>query len=120
MTTRSGRQYSNPSTVATVTLTNPAPSNQSKSSQMVSLREFQLFDFSNIQGGYMTYPRMQILGYLSFLRKRVPGNSHWTQFCDSFDFHLAGQDHPDVFMRLFASSLVGDAKVWIDGVLKEA
>jgi hypothetical protein len=31
---------------------------------------------------------------------------------------LAGQEHLDVFMRLFASSLVGDAKVWIDAFPK--
>jgi len=27
---------------------------------------------------------------------------------------LDGQDHPDTFMKLFAISLTGDAKIWID------
>ena len=50
----------------------------------------------------------------SFSGKETSGNSHWTQFCDSFDFHLDGQGHLDVFMKLFASSLAEEAKKWID------
>jgi hypothetical protein len=42
-------------------------------------------------------------------------NSHWTQF---FEFHQAGQEHPDVFMRIFASSLIEEAKNWIDSYPK--
>jgi hypothetical protein len=56
---------------------------------------------------------MHTPGYLSFRGKGTPGNSHWTQFCDSFVFHLDGQDHPDVFMKLFTTSLVEEAKGWI-------
>jgi hypothetical protein len=54
-----------------------------------------------------------------FSGKGVPScNSHWTQFCDSFKFHQVGQEHHDVFMRLFASSLIGQAKTWIDSYPK--
>jgi hypothetical protein len=41
-----------------------------------------------------------------FSGEEAPGNSHWAQFCDGFDFHLDGQHHLDVFMKLFASSLI--------------
>jgi hypothetical protein len=116
MTTRSGRQYSNPSTVATVTLTNPTPPlNPHKWSHPET---FSCFDLSNIQGGLHDLPKDASSWLPLFSGKAVPGNSHWAQFCDSFEFHLAGQEHPDVFMRLFASSLVEDAKVWIDACPK--
>jgi hypothetical protein len=42
------------------------------------------------------------------------GNSHWTKFCEGFDFHQYGQEHPDAFMRPFVSSLTGSARIWID------
>jgi hypothetical protein len=79
---------------------------------------FNCFDFSNIQGGLHDLPKDANSWLPFFSGKGTPGNSHWTHFCDSVDFHLAGQDHPNVFMRLFASSLIGDAKVWIDGCPK--
>jgi hypothetical protein len=53
-----------------------------------------------------------------FSGRGLSGNSHWAQFCDSFDFHQTNQEHPDVFMRLFAISLVGDAKTWINAYSK--
>jgi hypothetical protein len=116
MTTRSGRQYSNPSTVATVSLTSSSPPiNPHKWSH---LEIFSCFNLSNIQGGLHDLPKDGSSWLPLFSGKDIPGNSHWTHFCDSFDFHLAGQEHPDVFMRLFASSLVEDAKVWIDGYPK--
>jgi ribonuclease HI len=118
MTTRSGRQYSNPSTVATVTLTSSAPPINLDPHKWSYSESFNCFDFSNIQGGLHDLPEDANSWLPLFSGKGIPGNSHWTQFCDSFDFHLDGQEHPDVFMRLFASSLVGDAKVWIHGCPK--
>jgi hypothetical protein len=116
MTTRSGRQYSNPSTVATVSLTSSAPPiNPHKWSHPES---FSYFDLSNIQGGLHDLPKDANSWLPLFSGKSVPGNTHWAQFCDKFEFHLAGQEHHDVFMKLFASSLVEDAKVWIDGCPK--
>jgi hypothetical protein len=46
------------------------------------------------------------------------GNSHWTDFCDAFQFHQSGQEHPDVFLRLFVSSLTGSARKWINRLPK--
>jgi hypothetical protein len=46
------------------------------------------------------------------------GNSHWTDFCDAFHFHQSGQDHPDVFLRLFVSSLTGSSRRWINKLPK--
>jgi hypothetical protein len=46
------------------------------------------------------------------------GNSHWTDFCDAFQFHQSGQEHPDVFLRLFVSSLTGSARRWINKLPK--
>ena len=113
MTTRSGRQYSNPSTVATVTLTSSEPPINLNPHKWSYSESFSYFDLSNIQGGLHDLPKDANSWLPFFSGKAIPGNSHWTQFCDSFDFHLAGQEHPDVFMRLFARFLVGDVNVWI-------
>jgi hypothetical protein len=118
MTTHSGRQYSNLSIVATVTMTSSAPPVNLNPHKWSYSESFSCFDLSNIQGGLYDLPKDANSWLPFFSGKGIPGNSHWTQFCDNFDFHLAGQDHPDVFMRLFASSLVEDAKVWIDRCIK--
>jgi hypothetical protein len=102
--------------MATVTLTNSTPPlNPQKWSHQETLI---YFDLSNIQGGLHDLPKDVSSWLPLFSRKAVPGNSHWAQFCDSFEFHLAGQEHPDVFMRLFESSCVEDAQVWIDACPK--
>jgi hypothetical protein len=113
MMTRSGRQYSNPSIVVIVTPMNPTPLvNSHKWSHPGT---FGCFDLSNIQGGLHDFPKDANSWLPLFSGKGVlSGNSHWTQFCDSFEFHQAGQEHPDVFMRIFASSLIEDSKTWID------
>jgi hypothetical protein len=46
------------------------------------------------------------------------GNSHWTKFCEAFQFHQSRQEHPDVFTRLFVSSLTGSARKWINKLPK--
>jgi hypothetical protein len=89
MTTHSRRQYLPPSTVVTVTLTNPIPSvNSHKWSHPGT---FGCFDLTNIQGGLHDFPK-DVKSWLPvFLGKGVHScNSHWTQFCDSFKFHQAG------------------------------
>jgi hypothetical protein len=117
MTTRSGRQYLPLSTVVSVTPTNPVTS---VSSHKWSHQEtFGCFDLANIQGGLHDLPKGVKSWLPSFSGKGVPsGNSHWTQFCESFEFHQTGQEHPDLFMRLFASSLTEDATTWIKSLPK--
>jgi hypothetical protein len=114
MTTRSGKLYSNPATMATTTITNPIPPVNPNPHKWSHPESYNCFDFSNIQGGVHDLPTNANSWLPFFSGKETSGNSHWTQFCDSFDFHLDGQDHPDVFMKLFASSLIGKAKGWID------
>ena len=46
------------------------------------------------------------------------GDSHWTDFCDAFQFHQSGQEHPDELLRLFVSSLIGSARRWINKLPK--
>jgi hypothetical protein len=67
----------------------------------------------------MIYLRRLSPGYLSSQGEDGSyGNSHWTNFCDAFDFHQSGQEHPDVFLRLFVSSLTGSARRWINKLPK--
>jgi hypothetical protein len=116
MMTCSGRQYSNPSIVATVTLTNPTPPLDPH--KWSHPEAFVYFDLSNIQGRLHDLPKNANSCLPLSSGRGVFGNSHWAQFCDSFDFHQTSQEHPDVFMRLFASSLIEDAKIWIDAYPK--
>jgi hypothetical protein len=106
------RQYSNPSTVATFTLTNPTPPLDPH--KWSHPEAFGCFNLSNIQGGLHDLPKDVSSWLPLFSGRGVPSNSHWAQFCDSFYFHQTGKGHPDVFMRLFASSLIEDSKIWID------
>jgi hypothetical protein len=46
------------------------------------------------------------------------GKSHWTNFCDAFQFHQSEQEHLDVFLRLFVSLLTGSARRWINKLPK--
>jgi hypothetical protein len=99
--------------VVSVTPTNPVTS---VSSPKWSHKElFGSLDLANTQGGLHDLPKGVDSWIPTFSGKGgSSGNSHWTQFCESFHFHQSEQEHPDVFMRLFASSLTGDAKTWID------
>jgi hypothetical protein len=116
MTTRSGRQHSNSSTMATVTLSNPTPPpNPRKCSQSET---FGCFDLSNTQGGLHDLPKDANSWLPLFSGKGLFDNSHWAQFCDTFEFHQTSHEHPDVFMRLFAISLIRDAKIWINACPK--
>ena len=90
MTTRSGKLYSNPVTVATTTLTNPAPPINPNPHKWSHSKSFNYFDFNNIQGGMHDLPEDANSWLPLFLGKSVPGNTHWAQLYDNFEFHLAG------------------------------
>jgi hypothetical protein len=118
MTTRSGRQYIPPSTtVVSVTPTNPVTP---VSSPKWSHKElFGSLDLVNTQGGLHDLPNKVDSWMPRFsTEKGSCGNSHWTNFCEGFQFHQSGQEHPDVFTRLFASSLTESAKDWINSLTK--
>jgi hypothetical protein len=110
MTTRSGHQYIPLSTtVVSVTPTNPVTSTSSPKWSHKEL--FGSFDLANTQGGLHDLPKKADSWIPRFSgEKGSYGNSHWTKFCEGFQFHQSGQEHPDVFMRLFASSLTGSAR----------
>jgi hypothetical protein len=76
---------------------------------------------ANTQGGLHDLPKKVESWIPKFSREDGSyGNSHWTKFCDAFQFHQSGQEHPDVFLRLFVSSLTGSARRWIKKIPKEA
>jgi hypothetical protein len=110
MITRSGKMYSNPTVVTTTTTTtNPVITPKWSHKEL-----FSPLSLPSTQGGLHDLPKK----VESRLRKfsgddRSYGNSHWTDFCDAFQFHQSGQEHPDVFLRLFVSSLTGSARKWI-------
>jgi hypothetical protein len=121
MITRSGKVYSNPTvvattTIATTTTTNPPPPSNPDLHKWSHPESYKCFDFSTIPGGEHDVPADAYLWLPFFSGKETPGNPHWTKFCDKFELHLDGQLHPDLFMKLFASSLTEDAKGWIDTV----
>ena len=99
MTTRSWRQYLPPSTVVTGTPPNLAP--PVVSPKWSCQETFLCFDLINIQGGLHDLPKGVKSWLPRFLGEGVSSsNSYWTQFCESFEFHQTGQEHPDIFMRL--------------------
>jgi hypothetical protein len=103
MITCSGKMYStNPAvvtttTTTTTTTTNPPPPVNPDPHKWSHPESYNCFDFSNVQGGEHNVPVDAYSWLPSFSGKETSGNSHWTQFCDSFDFHLDGQGHLDVF-----------------------
>ena len=100
------------------TITNPIPPINPNPDKWSHPESYNCFDFSNIQGGEHDVPTGAHSWLPFFSGKETSGNAHWTQFFDSFDFHQTNQEHPNVFMRLFAISLVGDAKTWINACPK--
>jgi hypothetical protein len=68
---------------------------------------FHPLDLANIQGGLHYLPKDVDSWIPKFSGEaRVLGNTHWTKFCESYDFHQYGKEHPDTFMRLFFASLL--------------
>jgi hypothetical protein len=113
--TRSGRQYIPAST--TMTSTNPITP---VSSPKWSHKElFGPLSLPNTQGGLHDLPKKAESWIPKFSGEDGSyGNSHWTDFCDAFQFHQSGQEHPDVFLRLFVSSLTGSVRRWINRLPK--
>jgi hypothetical protein len=74
---------------------------------------FDPLDLANIQGGLHDLPKDVDSWIPKFSGEAgASGNTHWTKFCESYDFHQSGKEHPDTFMRLFFASLTGDARKW--------
>jgi hypothetical protein len=115
MTTRSGRQYILSST--TVTSTNPVTP---VSSPKWSHKElFGPLKLPNTQGGLHDLPKKVESWIPNFSGEDGScGNSHWTDFCDAFQFHQSKQEHPDVFLSLFVISLTESARRWINKLPK--
>jgi hypothetical protein len=115
MTTRSGHQYRPSST--TMTSTNPITPISSPKWSHKEL--FGPLSLPNTQGGLHDLPKKVESWIPKFSGEDGSyGNSHWTDFCDAFEFHQSGQEHPDVFLRLFVSSLTGSARRWINKLSK--
>jgi hypothetical protein len=75
--------------------------------------------FANTQGGLHDLPKKVESWIPKFSGEDGSyGNSHWTKFCDVFQFHQSGQEHLDVFLRLFVSSLIRSARRWINKLSK--
>jgi hypothetical protein len=115
MTTRSGRQYILSST--TMTSTNPVTPISSPKWSHKEL--FGPLSLPNTQGGLHDLPKKVESWIPKFSGEDGSyGNSHWNDFCDAFQFHQSGQEHPDVFLRLFVSSLTGSARRWVNKLPK--
>jgi hypothetical protein len=115
MITRSGKMYSNPTVVTTTTTTtNPVSTPKWSHKEL-----FSPLSLPNTQGGLHDLPKKAESWIPKFSGDDGSyGNSHWTDFCDAFQFHQSGQEHPDVFLRLFVSSLTGSARRWINRLPK--
>jgi hypothetical protein len=115
MTTRSGSQYILSST--TMTFTNPVT--PVSSPKWYHKEIFGPLSLPSTQGGLHDLPKKVESWIPKFSGEDGSyGDSHWTDFCDAFQFHQSSQEHPDVFLRLFVSSLTGSARRWINKLLK--
>jgi hypothetical protein len=115
MTTRNGHQYILSST--TMTSTNPVTP---VSSPKWSHKElFGPLSLPNTQGGLHDLPKKVESWIPKFSGEDGSyGNSHRNDLCDAFQFHQSGQEHHDVFLRLFVSSLTGSARRWVNKLPK--
>jgi hypothetical protein len=105
MTTRSERQYTLSCTV--VPIVPMAPPNWAPEVL------FGPLDLANIQGGLHDIPKDVDSWIPKFSGESgASGNTHWTKFCESYDFYQSGKEHPETFMRLLFSSLTRDAIKW--------
>jgi hypothetical protein len=104
MTTRSGRQY-------TLYLP-PIPVIPVASPKWSPEELFGPLDLANIQGGLHDLPK-EVDSWIPKFPGEVGsyGNTHWTKFCEGYEFHQSGKEHPDTFMRLFLASLTGNARI---------
>jgi hypothetical protein len=115
MITRSGKMYSNPTVVTTTTTTTNSVITP-KWSHKELLTPLRL---PSTQGGLHDLPKKDESWLPKFSGDDgFYGNSHWADFCDAFQFHQSRQEHPDVFLRIFVSSLTESARKWINRLLK--
>jgi hypothetical protein len=91
MTTRSGRQY---------TPYYPLIPIVPVASPKWSLEElFSHLDLANIQGGLHDLPKDADSWIPKFSGEvGAYGNTHWTKFCESYEFHQSGKEHLDTFL----------------------
>jgi hypothetical protein len=76
---------------------------------------FAPLDLANTQGGLHDLPEEANSWIPKFLGEVGSyGNSHWTKFCEGYEFHQSGKEQLDTFMRLFLNSLTGSARTWIN------
>jgi hypothetical protein len=70
-------------------------------------------DLANIQGGLHDPPKY-VDSWIPIFSGAVGafGNTHWTKFCESYEFHKFRKEHLHTFMRLFFSSLTSNARKW--------
>jgi hypothetical protein len=105
MTTRSGRQYTPYCLVVPIVPMAPP--------KWAPEELFDPLDLANIKGGLHDLPKDVDSWIPKFSGEGgASGNTHWTKFCESYDFHQSGKEHPDTFMKLFFASLTGDARKW--------
>jgi hypothetical protein len=104
MTTRSGRQY-------TLYLP-PIPVIPVASPKWSPEEIFGPLDLANTQGGLHDLPK-EADSWIPKFPGEVGsyGNTHWTKFCEGYEFHQSGEEHPDTFMRLFLNSLTENARI---------
>jgi hypothetical protein len=70
-------------------------------------------DLANIKGGLHDLPKDVDSWIPKFSRHfGASFNTHWTKFCESYDFHQSGKEHRDTFMKLFLASRTGNARKW--------
>jgi hypothetical protein len=105
MTTRSGCQYT---PYYPLILVIPVASPKWSPEEI-----FIPLDLANIQGGLHDLPK-DVDSWIPKFSGEVGayGNTHWTKFYESYEFHQSGKEHPNTFMRLFLASLTGNARDW--------
>ena len=67
---------------------------------------FDPIDLESIQGGLHDLPKDAYCWIPTFAGENgAIGNTHWTNLCEKYEFHLSWSEHLDTFMRLLFSSL---------------
>jgi hypothetical protein len=76
---------------------------------------FGPLDLANTQGGLHDLPK-SVNSWIPRFSGEVGsyGNSHWTKFCEGYEFHQSGEEHLDTFIIVFLNSLTGSVRTWIN------
>jgi hypothetical protein len=74
---------------------------------------FNLLDLDNIKEGLHDLAK-DVNSWIPkfFIEVGASGNTHWTKFCESYNFYQFGKEHLDIFMKIFLASLTGDSRKW--------